>query len=323
VDRGVTRPVKPAPFEYVAPATIAEAAQVLAADDGAKVIAGGQSLMPLLSLRLARPSVLVDINGLGLDGVAVDRDAGVVRVGALVRQRRLELDPAVARAAPLLAEAARLIGYPAIRNQGTIGGSLAHADPAAELPAVLTALGGSVAVTGAGGERVVAAEELFDGFLTTTLAPDEVITEVLLPVPGDRTCGAAFCEWAPRTGDFAEAGVGVAVAVDGDGVCTWVGAAACGVGTAPVELGRIIGPAGVVGASRPGDTLLRGVTDAVSSACAGAGGDRAELAGLLAARAVFRAFARLCDEVGEGGGERWPPGRACPPAPPADGGAAG
>jgi carbon-monoxide dehydrogenase medium subunit len=292
--------VKPAPFEYVAPATIAEAVQVLAADEGAKVIAGGQSLLPLLSLRLARPSVLVDINGLGLDGVAVDRDAGVVRLGALVRHRRLELDPVVAGSAPLVADAARLIGYPAIRNQGTIGGSLAHADPVAELPATLVALAGSVAATGPHGQRLVAAGDLFDGLLTTTLSADEIITEVHLPLAADGRQGAAFCEWAPRTGDFAEVGVGVAVELDRAGLCTRVGAAACGIGSTPVALGAVLASAGVVGATEADDPLLRSVAAATSTECAGAGADRSELAGLLAARAVWRAFARTAEKAAVG-----------------------
>jgi carbon-monoxide dehydrogenase medium subunit len=287
--------MKPAPFEYVAVSSLAEGVRALSTDEGAKVIAGGQSLMPLLSLRLARPTLLVDINRLGLDSFAVDPVDSTIRMGALVRHRRLELDPLVSRSSPLLAAAAPLIGYPAIRNRGTIGGSLAHADPVAELPAVLVALDGSVVVTGSGGDRSIPALELFDGFLTTTLAPDEIIVEVRLPTlasPGERE-GAAFCEWAPRTGDFAVAGVGVAVAVDGSGTCVALGAAACGIGSTPLLLSDAIGGAGVVGTTAEksvSDALLRAVAAGVTRACAGSDGDRAELAGLLAARAVSRAF---------------------------------
>jgi carbon-monoxide dehydrogenase medium subunit len=287
--------MKPAPFEYVAVSSLVEGVRALSTDEGAKVIAGGQSLMPLLSLRLARPTLLVDINRLGLDTLTVDPGDSTIRVGALVRHRRLELEPLVSRSAPLLAAAAPLIGYPAIRNRGTIGGSLAHADPVAELPAVLVALDGSVVVTGSSGDRSISALELFDGFLTTSLAPDEIIVEVRLPPfasPGQRE-GAAFCEWAPRTGDFAVAGVGVAVAVDGSGMCIAVGAAACGIGSTPLLLSDAIGRAGVVGATAEksvSDGLLRAVAAGVTRACAGSDGDRAELAGLLAARAVSRAF---------------------------------
>jgi carbon-monoxide dehydrogenase medium subunit len=287
--------MKPAPFEYFAASSLAEAVRTLSTDEGAKVISGGQSLMPLLSLRLARPTLLVDINGLGLDSFTVDPADSSVRLGALVRHRRLELDPLVYRWAPLLAAAAPLIGYPAIRNRGTIGGSLAHADPVAELPAVLVALAGSVRVRGRAGERSIPALELFEGFLTTCLAPDEIIVEVCLPAlasPGERQ-GAAFCEWAPRSGDFAEAGVGVAVALDRAGTCVGLGASACGIGSTPLLLSDVIGRAGLLGATADEgvtDALLRGVAAAVARVCGGAHGDRAELAGLLAARAVSRAF---------------------------------
>jgi carbon-monoxide dehydrogenase medium subunit len=281
---------------------VAETVRTLAGDEGAKVIAGGQSLMPLLSFRLARPTLLVDINGLALDGFTVDAVESSIRVGALVRHRRLELDPVVSRAAPLLAAAARLIGYPAIRNRGTIGGSLAHADPVAELPAVLVALSGSVLVTGSGGDRSISAMELFEGFLTTSLAPDEIIIEVRLPQlarPADgQRQGASFCEWAPRTGDFADVGIGVSLAVDETGTCIALGAAGCGIASTPVPLTEVVARAGVVGAHATidatdrNDALLRAVARDVTRACTGASGDRAELAGLLAARAVNQAFAQ-------------------------------
>lgn len=289
--------MKAAPFDHVAPTTIADACTALAEPD-AVALAGGQSLIPLLALRLARPTVLVDLAGLGLDHVEVDPDAGVVRIGALVRHRRLELDPVVARAAPLLAEAAALIGYPAIRNRGTIGGSLAHADPVAELPAVLVATGGSVLATGPAAERVIPASDLFDGFFTTSLEPNEVLTEVHLPWRGPGRHGAAFCEWAPRVGDFATAGVALTLEVDDAGRCTAVGAAACGVASVPVDLGAVVATAGVVGATRPVPELLRAVAAAVTGACAG-DDDRAELTGLLAARALRRAFDRADQPAAE------------------------
>ena len=287
--------MKPAPFEYVAVTSVAEGVRALSTDEGAKVIAGGQSLMPLLSLRLARPTLLVDINRLGLDGFTVDPVDSTIRIGALVRHRRLELDPLVSRSAPLLAAAAPLIGYPSIRNRGTIAGSLAHADPVAELPAVLMALDGSVVVTGTGGDRSISALDLFEGFLTTSLAPDEIIVEVRLPnfASSAQRQGAAFCEWAPRAGDFAVAGVGVAVGVDRSGMCVQLGAASCGIGSTPLLLSDVIGRAGVIGATAEkgvSDALLRAVAGDVTRACTGSDSDRAELAGLLAGRAVSRAF---------------------------------
>jgi carbon-monoxide dehydrogenase medium subunit len=180
-----------------------------------------------------------------------------------------------------------LIGYPAVRNRGTIGGSLAHADPAAELPAALVAAGGSVVVTGPGGQREIAAADLFDGVFTTTLSPDELIVEVRVPAVGG---GAAFCEWAPREFDFAEAGVALNLSVDADGRCVSAGAAACGVGPQPVALHSAFSV--VLGESEANDGLLRAVAAAVSALCRGALGDRPELAGLLAARALRLAFDR-------------------------------
>jgi aerobic carbon-monoxide dehydrogenase medium subunit len=294
--------MKPAPFEYVAVGSTDEAIGVLAADDEAKVIAGGQSLTPLLALRLARPSVLVDVNGVGLDELCVepptpDGTEAVLRIGALVRHRRLELDPLVARVSPTLADAARLIGHPSIRNRGTIGGSLAHADPAAELPAALVALSGSVLVQGPLGVRAIAAADLFTGFLTTTVAPDELIVEVHIPLVRDGATAGSFCEWAPRTGDFAEVGVAVVLTLGRDGVCASVGAAVCGIASVPIPIGPVIESVGVVGATELSDGLLRALAAAVTSTCTGGGEDRAALAGLLAARAVVRAHDRAAHKT--------------------------
>ncbi|MCU1375249.1 MAG: molybdopterin dehydrogenase FAD-binding protein [Actinomycetia bacterium] len=254
--------MKPPPFELLLATSVAEAVEVLAADDGAKVLAGGQSLVPLLALRLARPTVLVDVNGLDLDGIAVVD--GEVRLGALVRHRHLERQTAV----PLLAQAARLIGHPAIRHRGTLGGSLAHADPVAELPAALLALGGSVVVEGPGGRRTIRADQLFEGFLTTSIGPDELLVEVRVPAPGPST-RSAFCEWAPRMGDFAV--VGIALVVDD----TSARAVACGIDTRPLDVSDAFEP------GLPADE----VAARVRARCAG-DVDKAQLAGVLAMRAL-------------------------------------
>jgi carbon-monoxide dehydrogenase medium subunit len=254
------------PFELVLATSSAQAVAALAADEGAKVLAGGQSLVPLLALRLARPSVLVDVNGIGLDGISDDGDEVVL--GALVRHRQLERQQVV----PLLAKAAAHIGHAAIRHRGTLGGSLAHADPAAELPAALLALEGAVIVEGPGGRRRIAAADLFDGFLTTTASPDELVVEVRVPRRAART---AFCEWAPRAGDFAHAGVALVL---GEG---WVRASACGVASQPVDLSSCFEPV-LEGASE------EEVRARVEVACAG-DDDRAALAGLLAVRALGEA----------------------------------
>jgi carbon-monoxide dehydrogenase medium subunit len=280
--------VKAAPFDYARPASVDDAVATLAADPDARVLAGGQSLAPLLALRLARPTVLVDVGRLPLDRVAVD--GAELRVGATVRHRRLERDPVIAREAQLFALAARHVGDAAVRNRGTLGGSLAHADPAAELPAALVAIGGAVTLVGAGGTRRLAASDLFEGFFTTGLEPGELLTEVMVPRAAPGT-GVAFEEWAPRAADFAVAGVAVSVHVADDGTCTDLGAAACGVGSTPVDLVDALTRAGVLGARGDGDALWRAVAVAVERDCAG-DADRAELAGLLAARAVRQAFAR-------------------------------
>lgn len=187
--------MKPAAFDYVRATTVEEAVHVLGQAEGeGKVLAGGQSLVPVLALRMGRPSVLVDVNRVpGLDSVTPDGDC--VRVGALVRHRLLTEQPHH----PLLAEAARWIGHAAIRSRGTAGGSIAHADPSAELPVVAVGCGSSVQVTGATGTRTVPAEEFFLGPLMTALADDEIVTELAVPVP--QRWG--FAEFARRHGDFA------------------------------------------------------------------------------------------------------------------------
>jgi len=192
--------VKPARFDYVAAASSDEALAAL--EDGeAKVLAGGQSLVPMLNMRLARPSTLVDVNRVpDLDRVELD---GCVRIGALARQADVLASPA-ADAVPVLAAALRHVGHPATRSRGTIGGSLAHAGPAAELPAVLLALDGEVVARSRTGERMICAEALFTGPFATALRPEELLTEVVLPRQDSRPFG--FAELSRRHGDFALAG---------------------------------------------------------------------------------------------------------------------
>jgi len=207
--------MKPPEFGYVAPESLPEALAVLAGDPFAKVLAGGQSLVPLLNLRLAFPSVLVDLRRVaGLDEIRRDGDQLVL--GAMVRQRAAERNPAVASAAPLVSAALGHVAHPQIRSQGTIGGSVAHADPAAELPAVLTAMDGRVRVRGPGGERVVGADRLYTGFLETALAEDEIVTAVELRAVPPRT-GAACVEIAQRAGDYALCGAVAQVTLEAGG----------------------------------------------------------------------------------------------------------
>ena len=205
--------MKAAPFAYARPATIEAAVAELARADGdGKVLAGGQSLVPVLAMRLARPSVLVDINQVGgLGELSLDRDGAnpALSVGATVRQRRLEHDERAA-AVPLLGLALPWVGHRELRSRGTVCGSLAHADPAAELPAVAACLDATLEVAGPSGPRTVAARDFFAGAMTTALGPDEVLTAVRFPVAGPGE-GFGFAEFARRHGDFALAGVAVRV----------------------------------------------------------------------------------------------------------------
>jgi carbon-monoxide dehydrogenase medium subunit len=229
--------VKPAPFEYVAPTTVEEAIGALAANEDAKVLAGGQSLIPMLALRLTRFDTLVDLGRLPeLRGIRIDGANGSgrdVRIGAMTRQRDVAADEAVAAAVPLLARATPLIGHFQIRNRGTLGGSIAHADPAAEYPAVALALGATIDLAGAAGRRSVPASEFFLGTWMTCLEPDEIVSAVRFPSwPG--RCGFAVEEVARRHGDFAIAGTACGVAIEGDRVAR-AAVALFGVASTPVR----------------------------------------------------------------------------------------
>ena len=219
--------------DYEAPETVAEAVDLLAEhQDEASVLAGGQSLIPLLALRLARPALLIDINGLGeLSGVSAAD--GWIAIGAMTREYVAEESQLVADAVPLLAAALPLIGHEAIRSRGTIGGSLAHADPAAELPAVALALGAEFVVRGQSGERVIPAAEWFEGYLATSRRPDEILVEVRFPAAGPDT-GAAFQEVARRHGDFAIVGLAASLSFT-DGAISDTRLAFSGVADVPVR----------------------------------------------------------------------------------------
>jgi CO/xanthine dehydrogenase FAD-binding subunit len=220
------------PFEYVAAATLDDALGLLREHgDEAKILAGGQSLIPILQYRLARPRVVIDINGLPLGDIVVDD--GRVRLGALVRHHQLEESDAIARRCPVLGEAARLIGNVRVRTLGTVGGSLAHADPAAELPAVMTALDARLAVAGPSGRRTLAARDFFTGLLTTALAPDEILTDVeISALPAH---GWAVEEMSRRAGDFAIVAVVALVSLDGRGRVADARLAFGGVADRPVQ----------------------------------------------------------------------------------------
>jgi carbon-monoxide dehydrogenase medium subunit len=208
--------MKPPLFEYRDPTTVEEALELLAEyGDEAKVLAGGQSLMPVLNFRLARPAYLIDINRVaGLN--QIDNANGVLKLGTMVRQRAVERSTELAARCPLFAQAMPYIGHPQIRNRGTIGGSVAHADPAAELPALMLALDASLTLRKKSGQRVVAAEDFFVTHLTTVLEPDELLTELSIPAWPERT-GSSIQEIAMRLGDFALAGVASTLSLGADG----------------------------------------------------------------------------------------------------------
>src|SRR5580704_15770350 len=240
-------------FDYACPATLAEAVTLLAAHDDAKVLAGGQSLVPMLAFRVAAPSLLVDLRKLpGLNAINIT-DAGV-RLGALVRWRDILDDTRLLRAHPLLVAAVHHVAHYQIRNRGTVGGSVAHADPAAEMPGIVTACDAEIAVTGKAGARVIPAQEFFVSALTTTLTPDEIITEIRLPAwPAGRRFG--FEEFALRRGDFAIAAAAVFYDPDAAGRAANAHVGVIGVGDRPTRLAPV--EAVLNGARIDADTIAR------------------------------------------------------------------
>ena len=284
--------MKPPKFEYHAPSTLDEALALLARYNGdAKLLAGGQSLVPLLNFRLARPAALIDLNRITSLAYIREHD-GHVRLGAMTRQRAIEFSPVVARRLPLLREATRWVGHLPIRSRGTIGGSIAHADPSAEYPAVLTALEGEVVARGPKGERTLSSGALFETYLTTTLAPDEILTEVRLPVMPEGA-GWAFEELARRHGDFAIVGVAAAVWRSGGRVTARL--ATAGAGGTPQRLRAAeeiverdgLGAAAIEAAGRRSSELVEPDADIHASA-----DYRRHLAGVLTERALKRAAER-------------------------------
>ena len=284
--------MKPAKFEYHTPASVDEALAILGHYDGeARVLAGGQSLVPLMNFRLATPRAIVDLNRIA-ELAYVGEDGEIVRIGSMTRQRRLEFEPLVAAKLPLLREALRWVGHLPTRSRGTIGGSIAHADPSAEIPMVLQALEGEIVARGSQGERRIAAQDLFHAALTTSLAPLEIITEVRLPAMPAQA-GYAVEEFARRKGDFAIAAVAVTLVRDGER-CTKARLATAGVGPIPIRL-------------RDAEAVLEqkglsedAITEAADKAAAevdpvsdlnGSAEYRRHLTGVLTSRAVAKAIA--------------------------------
>jgi carbon-monoxide dehydrogenase medium subunit len=290
--------MKPPPFTYHRPGTVPEALAVLAevGHDG-KVLAGGQSLVPLLNMRLAAPGHLVDVNWLAeLD--QVDVDDGAVRVGALARHARVEHDAEATTAVPLLGQAIADIAHPTIRNRGTVVGSLVHADPAAELPAVLALLGGTMELASAGGGRRVAAADFFVGPLESALRPGELATAAVFPRPPAGS-GSAWVELARRAGDYAVCGVGALVTLDPGLRVAAARAALISVGPvpAPVELTDAL-------AGQPHDAADWAAAGRLAAAAVDPEDDihasaayRRHLAGVLTARAARAAAAHAAERL--------------------------
>ncbi|MGH8983092.1 MAG: FAD binding domain-containing protein [Acidimicrobiia bacterium] len=284
----------PRPFAYERPTTVEEAVSLLAAagERDVKALAGGQSLIPMLSLGLARPDLVIDLGALELDGL--ERENGRVRVGARTTHRTLELAPDACALLPLAAAAARHIGNPRVRNRGTFGGSLAHADPAAELPAVLLAQEGSVLVRGPRGDRRIPAEDFFLGYLETALAPDELIVAAELDVLQAGT-GVGFEEAANRADDFATALAAAVVTLEEDGrTCAAARVVVAGVADRPL---RLEAAEELVGGERETEALLARVAAAAEESLAPeedafvSAAFRRRLAGVCARRALARAWA--------------------------------
>ena len=285
--------MKPAPFKYIAAESLAHALALKAEHgDEARFLAGGQSLVPTMNFRLAQPAVLIDINPLETLSSLSRVNGHALRIGALTRYRMLERDASIAETMPLIAEALPHIAHPQIRNRGTIGGNLSHADPASELPAIVVALEGRLRAQSARGERWIAASDFFQGPLTTALAVDEMLTDVELPVHPVRS-GSCFMEVARRKGDFALLGIAVVVTVDEEGVCTRVRAALCGGGETPVDVSEAA--AVLIGRK---ETAIADATEAVRQAIDPSGNMHADpeyqrhLAGVLAKRALATAMER-------------------------------
>lgn len=226
--------MKPAPFEYAAPESVEEALSLLEEHgETGKILSGGQSLGPLLNMRLASPEVLIDINRLNELSYLRHRDDNL-EIGALARQRAIERSPVIEQKWPLLYEAAPYIGHATLRNRGTICGSIAHADPAAELPAIATALDAQLRIRGPEGERITSPDEFFVSYMTTNLEPEELLVEARFPPPQPWT-GHAWMEIARRHGDFALVGVAAVLTLREDGTCSAARLVYTGVAPVPFD----------------------------------------------------------------------------------------
>jgi carbon-monoxide dehydrogenase medium subunit len=285
--------VKPAAFDYYAPSSVSDAIGLLTESDDPKILAGGQSLMPLLNMRLAQPTALVDLNQIA--ELAYVRVEGTeLAVGAMTRQRTLESDSAALGAVPVLAEILEHVGHMSTRNRGTVGGSLAHADPAAELPTAAVGLDATLIVAGRDGTRVVAACDFFVTYLTTAIGADEILVEVRFPAVPDGT-GYAFEELSRRHGDFALAAVLALVRLDATGHIEAASISIGGANPVPVRaheseallLGELASASVLAAAAEQTRRAIAPMSDVHASA-----DYRREVTGPIARRALERAVSR-------------------------------
>lgn len=273
----------PAEFDYAAPSSVAEAVALLQQSNGdAKILAGGHSLLPMMKLRLAQPPLLIDIGRIpGLSGI--ERTDGTLRIGAMTTETEIQDSEIVRQACPLLAETAAVIGDPQVRNRGTIGGTLAHGDPAADMPAAFLALEGSVTVVGPSGERTIPAGDLFIDMMTTALGADEVLTSVQVPVQPPRT-GSAYEKFANAASGYAITGVAAIVTLDTSGACSDARIAITGAGSTATRATAV-------------EDALHGkrLDDATVAAAAAHAAEGLSLMGDLHASEDYRAhLARVC-----------------------------
>ncbi len=263
--------MKPAPFDYVRPDSLAEACALLAGDEDARVIAGGQTLVPMLAMRLARPAILIDI--LRLPELAgIRQEAGAVVVGATTRQAQAECDPVIRASVPMLALVLPWVGHPPTRNRGTVGGSIAHADPSAEIPLVAVTLGAEIMLATPQGPASLPADDFFTGPMVTAIGQGECVSAIRFPAWPHRRVGVGFLEISARRSDFAFVAAAAQVALDDEGRCLDVALGVGGVGDRPLrlELSSLIGtrldPAKVAEAINAASVDMDAMTDLHASA---------------------------------------------------------
>jgi CO/xanthine dehydrogenase FAD-binding subunit len=292
--------MKPAPFDYVRPGSLTEACELLAGDEDARLIAGGQTLVPMLAMRLARPAKLIDI--LRLPELAgIREEPGAVVVGATTRQARAERDPVIRASVPMLARALPWVGHPPTRNRGTIGGSIANADPSAEIPLVAVTLGAQIMLATTGGQTSMTADDFFVAPMVTSLEHGQCVSAIRFPVWPHKRIGVGFFEVSARRSDFAFVAAAAQVALDGEGGCIEVALGLGGVGDRPLRLdmSSLIGTKlDATSVASAVDSALAGI-EATSDLHASAA-YRCRVAAVLCARALEQARAEAAAKTAEG-----------------------